>query len=1126
MPFLPAPPAPSRNPRQNSFPWEPPRPFLTILKRKKLILILGGGLAGGVLTLSLLVWLAAAYFRPDVRHPPELPSAAEARAAAAARDAEPDTAHPAVIWRDVDYADPHAAWRPRDEAPMLDPLVAKGELPPVAERTGPEPVVLEGVDGRGRYGGTWYRLATSDGDTGGTMASRISAATLVRWSPTGYPIVPHLAKSWTVSPDSTVYTFTLRRGVRWSDGAPFTADDILYWWQWEALYFDQKPGLMDIGGEQGRVEKIDDLHVRFVFPKPNGLFLERLCVAYPVPYAPAHYLRQFHPKIGDQALIERTRQALNLPSARALYDRLEDPFNPACPRLWPWIYRSYRATPPQTFVRNPYYFAVDPEGRQLPYLDRVVVDVKAKSLLTAAAAGGELSMQARFIDFQDYTLLASQASRHGYQLYHWYQTSRSAATFYPNLNRLVDPARPATKWKHQLLNERDFRRALSLAINRQAIIDALYYGVGEPAQIAPGPASPYHDARLLHSYTAFDPARANALLDGLGLAHRDREGFRTAPDGTRLTFFITLTDTFPPDDAYMVADYWNQVGIRTIPQIHARPYFETQQSTYDYDVLCWPSFDEFMPAIDPRQLVPINPTSFFAPGYGRWFYKGGLAGNPQARDRDCVEPPAGSDIRRAMELAAAAYTAPDQAHRQKLFHEILELNADNTWTISIATTPPQPVVVKDGFRNVPRKAIIGWFPMTPGNTGIETYFWDHPDEDPAVTAELQRSLVEPAALPRSGGPAGPADAGRAGRWIGRLCWIAAGLALVLTGLRHPFIWRRLALMVPTLVVVSVIVFTILQLPPGDFISSKALQLEMQGDGNARTQLADLKKTFHYDRSVVERYFYWTGLEWFTTFRAEDEGLLQGNLGRSMENRQAVTDLMGDRLMLTFVVSLCTILVTWLVALPIGIYSAVKQYSVGDYGLTFLGFLGMSVPPFLLALVLMYVSSQYFDVNISGLFSLQYAAQPWWDWPKFVDLMKHIWAPVVVLGAGSIASMIRVMRANLLDELKKPYVVAARAKGVRPLKLLLKYPVRLALNPFVSGVGTLFPQLVSGGAIVAIVLSLPTVSPLLLNGLMNQDTYMAASLLMVLSLLGIVGTLVSDLLLLWLDPRIRMTGGRK
>jgi len=244
------------------------------------------------------------------------------------------------------------------------------------------------------------------------------------------------------------------------------------------------------------------------------------------------------------------------------------------------------------------------------------------------------------------------------------------------------------------------------------------------------------------------------------------------------------------------------------------------------------------------------------------------------------------------------------------------------------------------------------------------------------------------------------------------------------------------------------------------------------------------------------------------------------MGRSMESLRPVNSMVGDRVILTFLISLGTILFVWSIAIPIGIYSAVKQYSIGDYVLTFAGFIGMCIPDFLLAILLMYVSAEWFGIPISGLFSSQYGAQPEWTWGKVVDLLQHIWVPIMVLGVVGTAGMIRVMRANLLDELRKPYVVTARAKGVRPMKLLFKYPVRMALNPFISGIGALFPQLVSGGAIVAMILSLPTVGPLMLSALFSEDMYLAGSMLMVLSLLGVVGTLVSDLLLLWLDPRIR------
>ena len=269
-----------------------------------------------------------------------------------------------------------------------------------------------------------------------------------------------------------------------------------------------------------------------------------------------------------------------------------------------------------------------------------------------------------------------------------------------------------------------------------------------------------------------------------------------------------------------------------------------------------------------------------------------------------------------------------------------------------------------------------------------------------------------------------------------------------------------------------------------------------------------------------------GFRWFGTFKAEDQGLLQGNLGRSMETLRTVNDTVGDRVLLTFLISLGTIGFTWVLALPIGIYSAVRQYSPGDYVLTFVGFIGMCVPNFLLAIVLMFLSSRYLGLNVSGLFSPTYSATPEWSWGKGMDLLKHVWLPVVVIAAGGTAGMIRVMRGNLLDELRKPYVTTAMAKGVQPFRLLMKYPVRLALNPFISGIGGIFPALISGGALVAIVLSLPMIGPLLLDALMAQDIYLAGSMLMILSILGVLGTLVSDLLLLWLDPRIRMGGGSK
>ena len=369
---------------------------------------------------------------------------------------------------------------------------------------------------------------------------------------------------------------------------------------------------------------------------------------------------------------------------------------------------------------------------------------------------------------------------------------------------------------------------------------------------------------------------------------------------------------------------------------------------------------------------------------------------------------------------------------------------------------------------------------------------------------------------------GGSFAGRTGPWLFGLIT----LGILVAGVRHPYIGRRLLIMVPTLLLISMVTFVIIQLPPGDYVSTQVLQLKLTGDQNAIAQVEQLRTIFHLDEPVLSQYSRWMGFRWFGTFKPEDKGLLQGDLGRSMETLRTVNDTVGDRILLTFLISLGTILFTWVLALPIGIYSAVRQYSAGDYLLTFLGFIGMCVPNFLLAIVLMFLSSRYLGINVSGLFSPAYSATPEWSWGKAADLAKHVWLPVVVIAASGTAGMIRVMRGNLLDELRKPYVTTAMAKGVRPFRLLMKYPVRLALNPFISGIGGIFPALISGGALVAIVLSLPMVGPILLDALMTQDIYLAGSMLMVLSLLGVLGTLVSDLLLLWLDPRIRMGGGSK
>ena len=322
--------------------------------------------------------------------------------------------------------------------------------------------------------------------------------------------------------------------------------------------------------------------------------------------------------------------------------------------------------------------------------------------------------------------------------------------------------------------------------------------------------------------------------------------------------------------------------------------------------------------------------------------------------------------------------------------------------------------------------------------------------------------------------------------------------------------RRVFIGLGTLWVVSLIAFTIIQLPAGDYITSYIAGLETLGDIVSDEEAETLREEYGLNRPVYIQYSKWM-LQ-----------VGQGNFGLSMEYQLPVGDLIGERLLMTIVVALAAVFFVWLMALPIGIYSAVKQYSVGDYTFTFIGFLGLAVPNFLLALVLLYFSFKYLDANVAGLFSPQYFSAPW-SIGKVIDLIKHLWIPGIVLGTAGTAALIRIMRANLLDELRKPYVVAARARGMSEWKLILKYPVRVALNPFTSTIGYILPYIVSGSIIVSVVLSLPTVGPLLLRALLAQDMFLAGTVILLIGAMTVVGTLISDMLLVWIDPRIRFSG---
>ena len=327
-----------------------------------------------------------------------------------------------------------------------------------------------------------------------------------------------------------------------------------------------------------------------------------------------------------------------------------------------------------------------------------------------------------------------------------------------------------------------------------------------------------------------------------------------------------------------------------------------------------------------------------------------------------------------------------------------------------------------------------------------------------------------------------------------------------------FLVRRASLAVLTMSVLSVIAFVIIQLPPGDFVNVYIIEFRMQNNyvSEEQIQLTEqrLRREFGLNNPLYVQYLKWAGK------------MVRGDFGMSFHHSRPIASVVGDKILMTVVLALSTVLFTWAVAIPIGIYSAVRQRSVADYSFTFLGFIGLAVPDFMLALVMLYFGFVWFDFEIGGLFSREYRLAPW-SLARVWNLLEHLWIPCIILGTSGTASLIRILRANLLDELRKPYVITARAKGLPELKVIMKYPVRVALNPLISTVGYILPFLISGSVIVSAVLSLPTLGPILLKSTLTQDMFLAATVIMLLGLMTVVGTLLSDVLLVIVDPRIRV-----
>jgi len=556
------------------------------------------------------------------------------------------------------------------EAPMLAERVSAGELPPVAERLPQNPLVVEPLERVGEYGGTWRAVLTGSGDQS-WLVRTVGYENLVRWNPEWTEVIPNVAESFEVSEDGTQFTFRLREGMKWSDGAPFTADDILFWYEDIALNEElspSAPSLLQNGDDVGVVEKVDDTTVRISFETPNGLFLRRLATpdGDELTRFPRHYLERFHPAYNEDGL-DALMQEYGVQNWVDLFEQVAGVDNSDImwqntdlPTLHAWVLKTpYDGTTTRVdFERNPYYFKVDPEGNQLPYIDHVRFEVvQEREVTLLKAIGGEIDFQWRRIgNLEQRPVLVDNAEEAGYHLHERVPASMNTGVFFLNLTH-KNPV------KRELYQNKDFRVGLSHAINRQEIIDVLFVSQGEPWQAAPRPESEYYDEAFAKQYTEFDVALANEHLDRAGLTERDGEGFRLGPDGERVTILAEVSeDTSYVDVLGLMQRHFEEVGVELQIRALERSLYETRLQSNDLDASMWSGDGGLGIELDPRWYFPYNYESGFAVAWAYWYTK-----DPRG------EEPNSEAAKRQMELFDQLKATADEAEQEALMREILEI---------------------------------------------------------------------------------------------------------------------------------------------------------------------------------------------------------------------------------------------------------------------------------------------------------------------------------------------------------------------------------------------------------------------------------------------------------------------
>jgi len=595
-----------------------------------------------------------------------------------------------------------------NEAPMLAELVKQGKLPPVEQRLPKNPLVIKPFEEIGKYGGTWRRAWLGISDRWGVMKICFECARLVSFSPDGKKIQPNLVARWTISPDSKVYTFYLREGVKWSDGKPFTVDDIIFWFEDIICNKDLTPSfptVLSARGEPPKFEKINDYTFKITFKYPNSLLLYVMASEgnYPF-YAPKHYLMQFHPRYTPMEVLEKMAKDAGFQKWYQLFDFKRNPIqNPELPVLAPWKVISKSPQDP-IFVmeRNPYYYKVDPAGNQLPYIDKVVhYLVNDAQMAVMKAIAGEIDMQIRHMG--DYTLLMENRERGNYRVIRWKGTGGASTAIYLNQN-CKDPV------KRKLFENVKFRQALSLAINREEINKINYQGLATPMQAAIPKGLPYYDPAWEKAYAQYDPARANKLLDEIGLSKRDADGFRLGPDGKPLQLIIE--SFYNPADLELIKKYWENVGLRTFVKIIERSLYTTKCQSGDIEIGAFVMDRCANILATPGRILGTTFDGPWAPLYGLWYATGGKSG----------EEPKG-DIKKLYELWDKIIETSSTVERDKLVRQIIALHRKNLWIIGTVGGGVVIGIAKNNFRNVPEDLIWDDTLRSPANAYPEQFFF-------------------------------------------------------------------------------------------------------------------------------------------------------------------------------------------------------------------------------------------------------------------------------------------------------------------------------------------------------------------------------------------------------------------